>query len=128
MRCQFVRLDTQVRDRGRPRTSVIRRRRVCLACTSVSPRSSAQLRELGDQAQWPPRAVDRDKLLRSVQIRVRAAGRAGTRGSRSFPRSCAVLEPGRKRITSETIGETDEHLRGLDDVAYVRFVCVPEFS
>jgi transcriptional repressor NrdR len=84
MRCpNCASLDTQVKD-SRPTedSSVIRRRRVCLACNfRFTTFERVQLRELESQ--------------------------------------------GESEITSETVGEmVMEHLRALDDVAYVRFASV----
>src|SRR5438094_5032363 len=67
-------LDTQVRD-SRPTedSSAIRRRRVCLACNfRFTTFERVQLRELIVIKRNGRRVpFDRDKLLRSVQIRLR---------------------------------------------------------
>jgi transcriptional repressor NrdR len=99
MRCPSCNsLDTQVKD-SRPTedSAVIRRRRVCVACNfRFTTFERVQLRELTVIKRNGRRVpFDRDKLVRSVQI------------------------------SSEAIGEiVMEHLRQLDDVAYVRFASV----
>jgi transcriptional regulator NrdR len=68
---------------------------------------------------------DRDKLVRSLQIAC-ASARSIRSGSRRWcPRSCASWKAAARRSSSEAIGEiVMEHLRQLDDVAYVRFASV----
>jgi len=120
MRCpNCASLDTQVKD-SRPTedSSVIRRRRVCLACNfRFTTFERVQLRELVVIKRNGRRApFDRDKLLRSVQIALRKRPVEPSRIDESL---------GESEITSETIGEmVMEHLRALDDVAYVRFASV----
>src|SRR6187549_1478583 len=101
-------LDTQVKD-SRPTedSAAIRRRRVCLSCNSrFTTFERVQLRELTVIKRNGRRVpFDRDKLVRSLSISLRKR----------------PVDPER----SETIGEiVMEHLRGLDDVAYVRFASV----
>src|SRR5262247_3195399 len=115
MRCpNCASLDTQVKD-SRPTedSSVIRRRRVCLTCNfRFTTFERVQLRELTVIKRNGRRVpFDRDKLLRSVQIALRKR----------------PVDPERidQMVSTETIGEiVMEHLRGLDDVAYVRFASV----
>ena len=130
MRCpNCASLDTQVKD-SRPTedSSVIRRRRVCLACNfRFTTFERVQLRELVVIKRNGRRApFDRDKLLRSVQIALRKRPVTPERIDEVVSRMVRELESqGESEITSETIGEmVMEHLRGLDDVAYVRFASV----
>src|SRR5580704_9664364 len=112
MRCPSCNsLDTQVKD-SRPTedSAVIRRRRVCIACNfRFTTFERVQLRELTVIKRNGRRVpFDRDKLVRSLQISLRKR------------QSGAEAE-----VSSEAIGEIAmEHLRQLDDVAYVRFASV----
>ena len=130
MRCpSCASLDTQVKD-SRPTedSSVIRRRRVCLSCNfRFTTFERVQLRELIVIKRNGRRVpFDRDKLLRSVQIALRKRPVQPERIDEVVSRIVRELESqGESEITSETIGEmVMEHLRGLDDVAYVRFASV----
>ena len=130
MRCpNCASLDTQVKD-SRPTedSSVIRRRRVCLACNSrFTTFERVQLRELVVIKRNGRRVpFDRDKLLRSVQIALRKRPVEPERVDQVVSKIVRELESqGESEISSETIGETVmEALRGLDDVAYVRFASV----
>ena len=130
MRCpNCASLDTQVKD-SRPTedSSVIRRRRVCLACNfRFTTFERVQLRELVVIKRNGRRApFDRDKLLRSVQIARRKRPVEPSRIDEVVSKIVRELESlGESEITSETIGEmVMEHLRALDDVAYVRFASV----
>ena len=69
---------------------------------------------------------DRDKLMRSVQIALRKRPVDPERVEQMVSKIVRELESlGENEVSSETIGETVmEHLRGLDDVAYVRFASV----
>src|SRR5580700_10305749 len=130
MRCpNCTSLDTQVKD-SRPTedSSVIRRRRVCLACNfRFTTFERVQLRELlviKRNGRHVP--FDRDKLLRSVQIALRKRPVDPERVEQTVSKIVRELESqGENEISSETIGElVMEHLRALDDVAYVRFASV----
>jgi len=130
MRCpNCASLDTQVKD-SRPTedSSVIRRRRVCLACNfRFTTFERVQLRELLVIKRNGRRVpFDRDKLLRSVQIALRKRPVEPERIDQVVSKIVRELESqGESEITSETIGEmVMEHLRSLDDVAYVRFASV----
>ena len=130
MRCpNCASLDTQVKD-SRPTedSSVIRRRRVCLACNfRFTTFERVQLRELVVIKRNGRRVpFDRDKLLRSVQIALRKRPVEPERIDEVVSKIVRELESqGESEITSETIGEmVMEHLRALDDVAYVRFASV----
>ena len=130
MRCpNCASLDTQVKD-SRPTedSTVIRRRRVCLASNfRFTTFERVQLRELVVIKRNGRRApFDRDKLLRSVQIALRKRPVEPSRIDEVVSKIVRELESlGESEITSETIGEmVMEHLRALDDVAYVRFASV----
>jgi transcriptional repressor NrdR len=107
---------------------VIRRRRVCLACNfRFTTFERVQLRELVVIKRNGRRApFDRDKLMRSVQIALRKRPVEPERIEQAVSNIVRELENlGESEITSETIGElVMEHLRALDDVAYVRFASV----
>ena len=130
MRCPFCgHEDTQVKD-SRPSEdgSAIRRRRFCANCGQrFTTIERVQLRELivvkRDGRRVP---FDRDKLLRSVQIALRKRPVEPPRIDEVVSKIVRELESqGESEITSETIGEmVMEHLRALDDVAYVRFASV----
>ena len=130
MRCpSCASLDTQVKD-SRPTedSAAIRRRRVCLACNfRFTTFERVQLRELVVIKRNGRRVpFDRDKLLRSVQIAVRKRPVEPERIDELVSKIVRELESqGESEITSETVGEmVMEHLRALDDVAYVRFASV----
>ncbi|MFZ2068253.1 MAG: transcriptional regulator NrdR [Xanthobacteraceae bacterium] len=130
MRCPSCgSLDTQVKD-SRPAedSSVIRRRRFCLACNfRFTTFERVQLRELTVIKRNGRRApFDRDKLLRSVQIALRKRSVDPERIDQMVSKIVRELETmGESDVSSEVIGETVMvHLRELDDVAYVRFASV----
>src|ERR687889_2751805 len=130
MRCpSCTSLDTQVKD-SRPTedSAAIRRRRVCLACGfRFTTFERVQLRELVVIKRNGRRVpFDRDKLQRSLQIALRKRPVEPDRIERLVSKVVRELETlGESEITTETIGETVmEHLRELDDVAYVRFASV----
>jgi transcriptional repressor NrdR len=112
MRCPSCNsLDTQVKD-SRPTedSAVIRRRRVCVACNfRFTTFERVQLRELtvikrnGRRVPFEPERVE--TMVSAIVRELESAGEA--------------------EISSEAIGEiVMEHLRQLDDVAYVRFASV----
>jgi transcriptional repressor NrdR len=130
MRCpNCASLDTQVKD-SRPTedSSVIRRRRVCLACNfRFTTFERVQLRELTVIKRNGRRVpFDRDKLLRSVQIALRKRPVEPERIDQAVSKIVRELESqGEAEISSEAVGEqVMEALRALDDVAYVRFASV----
>ena len=130
MRCPTcTSLDTQVKD-SRPTedSAAIRRRRVCLDCGfRFTTFERVQLRELIVIKRNGRRVpFDRDKLLRSLQIALRKRPVEPERIERTVSKIVRDLESlGESDITAETIGENVmEHLRRLDDVAYVRFASV----
>jgi len=107
---------------------VIRRRRVCLTCNfRFTTFERVQLRELTvikrNSRRMP---FDRDKLMRSVQIALRKRAVESERIEQMVSKIVRELESaGENEVSSETIGEAImEHLRELDDVAYVRFASV----
>jgi transcriptional repressor NrdR len=130
MRCpNCASLDTQVKD-SRPTedSAVIRRRRVCVTCNfRFTTFERVQLRELTVIKRNSRRVpFDRDKLVRSVQVALRKRSVDPERVEKMVSAIVRELETGgESEVSSEVIGETVmEHLRGLDDVAYVRFASV----
>ncbi len=130
MRCPSCgSLDTQVKD-SRPTedSAAIRRRRVCLTCNfRFTTFERVQLRELVVIKRNGRRVpFDRDKLMRSIQISLRKRNVDPERVEQFVSKIVRELESlGESDISSETIGErVMEHLRELDDVAYVRFASV----
>jgi transcriptional repressor NrdR len=130
MRCPFcASLDTQVKD-SRPTedSSSIRRRRVCPDCGGrFTTFERVQLRELTVVKKSGRRTpFDRDKLLRSVEVALRKRNVAADRVERMVNGIVRQLEStGDGDIPSDRIGEfVMEGLKGLDDVAYVRFASV----
>jgi len=130
MRCPSCNsLDTQVKD-SRPTedSSVIRRRRVCIACNfRFTTFERVQLRELTVIKRNGRRVpFDRDKLMRSVEIALRKRAVEPERVEKMVSAIVRELESaGEAEVSSQTVGEiVMEHLRTLDDVAYVRFASV----
>ena len=130
MRCPSCSsLDTQVKD-SRPTedSAVIRRRRVCLSCNfRFTTFERVQLRELTVIKRNGRRVpFDRDKLLRSVQVALRKRSVDPERIEKMVSKIVRELESrGENEVSSETIGEMlIDHLRELDQVAYVRFASV----
>jgi transcriptional repressor NrdR len=130
MRCPYCGShDTQVKD-SRPTedNTAIRRRRFCQDCSQrFTTFERVQLRELTvikTSAKRVP--FDRDKLMRSVQIAVRKRPVDPERIERMVSGIVRRLESmGEGDVKSKTIGMlVMEGLRGLDDVAYVRFASV----
>ena len=121
--------DTQVKD-SRPTedNTAIRRRRYCAACGSrFTTFERIQLRELTVVKKNARRVpFDRDKLMRSVQIALRKRPVEPERIERMVSGIVRRLESlGESDIPSDMIGKfVMEGLRGLDDVAYVRFASV----
>src|ERR1700739_3097083 len=111
MRCPSCgSLDTQVKD-SRPTedSSVIRRRRVCLACNfRFTTFERVQLRELIVIKRNGRRVpFDRDKLLRSVQIALRKRSVDPERIDQMVSKIVRELESiGESEVSSETIGAT----------------------
>jgi transcriptional repressor NrdR len=130
MRCPYCgNVDTQVKD-SRPSedNTSIRRRRVCQDCGGrFTTFERVQLRELMVLKRNGRRVpFDRDKLARSVQVALRKRSVDPDRVERMVSGIVRQLESGgESEIMSEQIGHlVMEGLRGLDDVAYVRFASV----
>lgn len=130
MRCPYCGSDdTQVKD-SRPSedNTSIRRRRVCPACGGrFTTFERVQLRELTVLKRSGRRMpFDRDKLTRSVEIALRKRPVDPERVERMINGIVRQLESlGESEISSDQIGHLImEGLRGLDDVAYVRFASV----
>jgi transcriptional repressor NrdR len=130
MRCpSCASLDTQVKD-SRPTedSAAIRRRRVCLTCNfRFTTFERVQLRDLTVIKRNGRRVpFDRDKLMRSLQIALRKRPVAPEQIEQMVSKIVRELESqGESEVSSEAIGEmVMEHLRALDDVAYVRFASV----
>jgi len=130
MRCPYCgNPDTQVKD-SRPSedNTAIRRRRVCPDCGGrFTTFERVQLRELTVIKKNGRRVpFDRDKLMRSVQVALRKRSVDPERVERMVNGIVRRLESsGDPEVPSETIGLLAlEGLRGLDEVAYVRFASV----
>ena len=130
MRCPYCgNSDTQVKD-SRPSEdgAAIRRRRNCPDCGGrFTTFERVQLREL-EVVKRSGRRVpfDRDKLMRSVEIALRKRPVEHERVERMVSGLVRRLESlGEAEIKADFIGKlVMEGLRGLDDVAYVRFASV----
>jgi transcriptional repressor NrdR len=130
MRCPYCgNSDTQVKD-SRPSEDgvAIRRRRNCPDCGGrFTTFERVQLRELMVVKRSGRRVpFDRDKLMRSVQIALRKRPVEQERVDRMVSGLVRRLESlGESEIKADFIGKlVMEGLRGLDDVAYVRFASV----
>ncbi len=130
MRCPYCgSLDTQVKD-SRPTddSSAIRRRRICPDCGGrFTTFERVQLRELTVVKRSGRRVpFDRDKLQQSVEVALRKRPVDPDRVERMINGIVRQLESmGDAEVPSETVGElVMEGLKGLDDVAYVRFASV----
>jgi transcriptional repressor NrdR len=130
MRCPYCgNSETQVKD-SRPSEDgvAIRRRRNCPDCGGrFTTFERVQLRELQVVKRSGRRVpFDRDKLMRSVQIALRKRPVEQERVDRMVSGLVRRLESlGESEIKADFIGKlVMEGLRGLDDVAYVRFASV----
>ncbi|MCG8562350.1 MAG: transcriptional regulator NrdR [Hyphomicrobiales bacterium] len=130
MRCPYCgSTNTQVKD-SRPTEdhTAIRRRRVCADCSGrFTTFERVQLRELTVVKRSGRRVpFDRDKLMRSVQVALRKRPVEPERIERMVSGIVRRLENmGESDIKSQTVGRlVMEGLKGLDDVAYVRFASV----
>ena len=130
MRCPFCGADdTQVKD-SRPTDDrgAIRRRRFCANCAArFTTFERVQLRELTVMKKNNQREpFDRDKLARSIYVALRKRPVEPERVEKMVSTIVRELESGgESEVSSEAIGEiVMEHLRELDDVAYVRFASV----
>lgn len=130
MRCPYCgNDDTQVKD-SRPTedSGAIRRRRVCNGCGGrFTTFERVQLREL-TVVKKSGRKVpfDREKLARSVYTALRKRSVETDRIERMISGIVRQLESlGDVEVSSDQIGEyVMEGLKGLDDVAFVRFASV----
>lgn len=130
MRCPYCgSQDSQVKD-SRPAEdgAAIRRRRICPDCSGrFTTFERVQLRELHVLKKSGKRVpFVRDKLARSVEIALRKRPVDPQRVERMISGIVRRLEQmGEPEVRSEAIGAmVMEALRGLDDVAYVRFASV----
>ena len=130
MRCPYCgNTDSQVKD-SRPSEdgAAIRRRRNCPDCGGrFTTYERVQLRELQVVKRSGRRVpFDRDKLMRSVQIALRKRPVDPERVDRMVSGLVRRLESlGESEIKADFIGKlVMEGLRGIDDVAYVRFASV----
>ncbi len=108
--------------------AAIRRRRVCSTCGGrFTTFERIQLRELTVVKRSGRRVpFDRDKLVRSVQVALRKRPVEPDKIERMVSGIVRQLEStGEPEIEAEQIGNlVMEGLKGLDDVAYVRFASV----
>ena len=130
MRCPYCGgLESQVRDsRPAEEGASIRRRRVCPDCAGrFTTFERVQLRELTVVKRSGRRVpFDRDKLGRSVEVALRKRAVEPERVERLINGIVRQLESGGEgEVASEAIGElVMEGLRGLDEVAFVRYASV----
>ncbi|AGF74464.1 transcriptional repressor NrdR [Bartonella australis AUST/NH1] len=130
MRCPYCQCeDTQVKDsRPAEEGAVIRRRRVCSICGGrFTTFERIQLRELLVLKKSGRReSFDRDKLMRSVDVAVRKRNIDPDRIERAISGIVRQLENlGEPEIASKKIGHlVMEALKGIDDIAYIRFASV----
>ena len=130
MRCPYCgSLDTQVKD-SRPTedSSAIRRRRVCPDCGGrFTTFERVQLREIVVVKKSGKKVpFDRDKLMRSLHIALRKRPVDPERVERMVNGVVRQIESlGEAEVPSQKIGElVMDGLKGLDDVAFVRFASV----
>jgi transcriptional repressor NrdR len=130
MRCPYCNCnDTQVKD-SRPTedNASIRRRRVCSDCGGrFTTFERVQLRELTVVKKSGRKvAFDRDKLANSIAVAVRKRDVDHGRIERMVSGIVRQLESsGEPEVDANTIGTmVMEGLKGLDEVAYVRFASV----
>jgi transcriptional repressor NrdR len=130
LRCPFCGSpDSQVKD-SRPSEdgSAIRRRRLCPDCGGrFTTFERIQLRELTILKRSGRRTpFDRDKLARSISMAMRKRPVEPERVERMISAIVRQLESlGETEIPSTVVGEMAmKALKGLDEVAYVRFASV----
>ncbi|MCO6415671.1 transcriptional regulator NrdR [Siccirubricoccus sp. KC 17139] len=130
MRCPFCgRDDTQVKDsRPAEEGAAIRRRRSCPGCGArFTTFERVQLREITvvktDGRRVP---FDREKLARSIRVALRKRPVEEDRIERIVNGIQRKLETeAESEVTSRQIGEiVMDTLKGVDEVAYVRFASV----
>lgn len=130
MKCPFCgNLDTQVKD-SRPSDdgAAIRRRRLCGKCEGrFTTFERVQLRELVIMKRNGRRTpFDRDKLERSLRIALRKRPVQPDQIDQLASRITRQLESlGETEIPSSTVGDfIMKALKGVDEVAYVRYASV----
>lgn len=130
MRCPFCgHAESQVKD-SRPAEdgAAIRRRRFCPECAGrFTTFERVQLRELTIVKRSGRRTpFDRDKLIRSISIATRKRPIEAERIERMVNGIVRQLESqGETELPSSAVGDAImKALKGLDDVAYVRYASV----
>ncbi len=130
MRCPYCQSeDTQVKD-SRPAEdgSAIRRRRVCSVCGGrFTTFERVQLRDLMVVKKSGRRVpFDRNKLTRSIDVALRKRDVDTERVERAISGIVRQLESsGEAEVTSDEIGRLAmDALKGIDDIAYIRFASV----
>jgi len=130
MRCPYCQSeDTQVKD-SRPAEdgAVIRRRRICSVCGGrFTTFERVQLRDLMVVKKSGRRVpFDRDKLTRSIEVALRKRDVDNDRVERAISGIVRQLESsGEAEVTSDEIGRLAmDALKGIDDIAYIRFASV----
>jgi len=130
MRCPFCgHAESQVKD-SRPSEdgAAIRRRRLCPECAGrFTTFERVQLRELTILKRSGRRTpFDREKLVRSISIALRKRPVDPERVDRLVNGITRQLESmGETELPSNAVGElVMKALKGLDDVAYVRYASV----
>ncbi len=130
MRCPYCQSeDTQVKD-SRPAEdgAVIRRRRVCSVCGGrFTTFERVQLRDLMVVKKSGRRVpFDREKLARSIDVALRKRDVYEDRVERAISGIVRQLESsGEAEVTSDEIGRLAmDALKGVDDIAYIRFASV----
>ena len=130
MRCPFCgHAESQVKDsRPSEEGAAIRRRRMCPECGGrFTTFERVQLRELTILKRSGRRApFDREKLVRSISVAIRKRPVEPERVERLVNTIVRQLESmGETEIASSVVGElVMKSLKGLDDVAYVRYASV----
>lgn len=130
MKCPFCgNIDSQVKDsRPAEEHAAIRRRRFCPNCGArFTTFERVQLRELTVVKRNGRRVpFERDKLARSVEIALRKRPVEPERVDNMISDVVRKLESrGESEVDSQTVGRfVMDALRGVDDVAYVRYASV----
>ncbi|MCG8446921.1 MAG: transcriptional regulator NrdR [Hyphomicrobiales bacterium] len=130
MKCPFCgNIDSQVKDsRPAEEHAAIRRRRFCPNCGArFTTFERVQLRELTVVKRNGRRVpFERDKLARSVEIALRKRPVEPERVDNMISDIVRKLESrGESEVDSQTVGRfVMDALRGVDDVAYVRYASV----
>ncbi|MBB4092858.1 transcriptional repressor NrdR [Ochrobactrum pecoris] len=108
--------------------AVIRRRRVCSVCGGrFTTFERVQLRDLMVVKKSGRRVpFDRDKLTRSIEVALRKREVDSDRVERAISGIVRQLESsGEAEVTSDEIGRLAmDALKGIDDIAYIRFASV----